>query len=404
MEQKISYQYTYFIYPFVIKEENYASYIRYLLKSKKYEINFFNSYANENLYQYFTTNVQENLFQRFSFLPEKITKFKKQTIQRQLKILLQEKCLMFDYIIEKDIQGKLGEIDGIFFTVPKIELICFHTGICFLLIKTHLSETASFSDLLNFNHSFANIANLKQNIKLQGECFSNMETGIDWIKHLIGQNIKYSWLEKSKNTFLVYTYACVDALSWNKDHSFENFENEFIKLADLKESNSSAYIDKNKFSILSNAPYMKIRLTGQTVALICSATDSFNYTKLADMYENEYLYTYLIALHQKYDLKKVDYQIQFQKPKKVIQQMITFIKQAWISDITEDIFGQQFYYQCKRNIQLDELFYEVKSKYDVFYKQKNIENHKISNTILTIAFCLSLAASAFSIYFNIFLK
>ena len=40
--------------------------------------------------------------------------------------------------IKKDIQGKTAERNGIFFKIPKVEIICFNTGICFLCIKTNI--------------------------------------------------------------------------------------------------------------------------------------------------------------------------------------------------------------------------------------------------------------------------
>ena len=38
MELKMNYQYTYFIYPFIIKENMYKSYIEKLLKNKNYRL------------------------------------------------------------------------------------------------------------------------------------------------------------------------------------------------------------------------------------------------------------------------------------------------------------------------------------------------------------------------------
>ena len=59
--------------------------------------------------------------------------------------------------MKKDIQGKTENRNGIFFKIPKIEIICFNTGICFLSIKTHIEESDKFADLLNFNYKFRDI-------------------------------------------------------------------------------------------------------------------------------------------------------------------------------------------------------------------------------------------------------
>ena len=46
MELKTNYQYTYFIYPFAIKEENYKKYVSNLIKNKNYQIKFFDSFKD----------------------------------------------------------------------------------------------------------------------------------------------------------------------------------------------------------------------------------------------------------------------------------------------------------------------------------------------------------------------
>ena len=62
MELKTNYQYTYFIYPFAIKEENYKKYISSLIKNKSYQIKFFDSFKNIELFKYFVPNVKEKDF------------------------------------------------------------------------------------------------------------------------------------------------------------------------------------------------------------------------------------------------------------------------------------------------------------------------------------------------------
>ena len=75
-------------------------------------------------------------------------------IDTKAAILAKNPCTIFEYTIKKDIQGKTAERNGIFFKIPKIEIICFNTGICFLCIKTNIEESDKFSDLLNFNYKF----------------------------------------------------------------------------------------------------------------------------------------------------------------------------------------------------------------------------------------------------------
>lgn len=136
---------------------------------------------------------------------------------------------------------------------------------------------------------------------------------------------------------------------------------------------------------------MKMRINNKCAALICSMADTHNYTKLAQQYENEYLYTYLIALHQKYYLKKLNNEFS-QKTRKTLTRFIEFINNVWISEVTEDAFGQKFYKRCREKFNLEELFNEAKSKYDIFYKKLNIDNNRRKNDVL-----IGLLACCFAI-------
>lgn len=389
MELKTNYQYTYFIYPFAIKQENYKKYVSNLIRNKNYQIKFFDSFKDIELFKYFVPNVKEKIFQDFSFNDEKITKFRKLSLASQLNILKEQNCLTFEYILNNQIQGKIEEKDGIFFTISKIELVCFKTGICFLLIKTHLLNTESFSDILNFNYKFENInfenKNIKklENIKIQTDKFNNISDISKILEEITGKKTESKQLDIDENLFLVYTYACLDSTYWSKDIDFENIENEFIKLSEVKPSNATINVDYDKLSMLANSSYMKMRINSKCAALICSSVDSNNYTRLAEEYENQYLYTYIIALHQKYYLKKLNKEFN-NKSKITINRFLKFTNDIWISEITVDSFGQKLYKRCKEKFNLEDLFNEAKNKYNIFYKKLNIEKSKKINIILII--------------------
>ena len=389
MELKTNYQYTYFIYPYAIKEENYKKYVSNLIKNKSYEIKFFDTFKDVELYKYLVPTVKEKIFQDFSFNKEKINKFYKLNLNKQIKILQKQNCLIFEYKIENEMQGKVEEQDGIFFTIPKIELICFNTGVCFLAIKTCLLETDKFDDILSFNYKFENInlenKNIKKldNIKIQTNAFSNMNKISEILEQITGQKLENRKIDMDENIFLVYTYACLEASSWNKEEDFENIRNEFIKLSEVKPSDSNINVDYDKLSILSNSSYLKMRVNNKCIATICSSADPENYTRFPEIYENQYLYTYILVLHQKYYLKKLN--IEFKnKPENAIKSFINFYSNIYISEITTDSFGQKFYLKCKEKFNLEEIFNEIKDKYDIFYKKIKIDENNKANLILTI--------------------
>ena len=178
-------------------------------------------------------------------------------IKQQIKKMTAQKCLMFEYVMEKEMQGKLKEKDGIFFTIPKIELICFQTGICFLLIKVHLMETNSFTDLLNLNYQFHKMTINKPSIKMQNNEFDNMDTISQIVEEITGHPFESKKIDRNDQAFLVYTYACLDASYWSQNEDFENIENEFIKLAGVKQSDTNINVDYEKLSILSNFVWRK---------------------------------------------------------------------------------------------------------------------------------------------------
>ena len=311
MELNLNYQYTYFIYPYAIKTEKYKKYITGMIKNKNYHLKFFDGFKDIDLYNYFMPSIKSNTFQDFTFSKEKLDAFYKLSKQSQYNVLNKQNCIMFEYNLAQELQGKLEEKDGIFFKITKIDLVCFKTGICFLIFKTHMEETNEFSDLLNFNYKFSNL-NLENKklekidkIKIQTDTFSNIKKLTEIIAEITGKKIDSKQLDIDDDLFLTYAYACVDSKYWNKNNDFENIENEFIKLSEIKPSNTSVEVDYEKLTMITNSSYMKIRINNKGCFLICSSTDKNNYTKLPTLYENQYLYTYLLALHQRYYLKKL---------------------------------------------------------------------------------------------------
>lgn len=402
MELKINYQYTYFIYPFAIKHEKYKKYIMNMIKNKRYQLKFFDSFKDIDLYNYFIPSIKENIFQDFTFSKEKIAAFLKLSRTAQYKMLLKQNCIMFDYRLQNELQGKVEEKDGIFFKIPKVELVCFKNSICFLLFKTHIEETEKFSDLLNFNHKFGNI-NLEsksiqklEKIKIQTDAFSNIKEIAEIIKEITGKKLESKQLDIDDNLFLTYAYACIDSEHWNKEKDFENIENEFIKFSNIYPSNTNINVEYKKLTMLTNSTYMKIRINNKGCFLICSSTDQNNYTQIPNIYEKQYLYTYLIALQQRYYLKQLSREFNSKKnTKKTMKKFIEFTKNIWINEVTTEGLGQKIYKRCKEKLNLEELYQEVKSKYDTFYKESKIDKNRKQNKVLIIllvfAFILGIA-------------
>lgn len=404
MELKTNYQYTYFIYPFAIRKENYRKYIKGLLSSVKFNIKFFDSFKDVDLFNYFLPSIKKKYFQDFSFSKEKINAFEKLNRFNRRRILLEQDCIMFEYKLENEYQGKIGEQEGIFFKISKIEIVCFNKGVCFLLIKTNIEESNNFDDILNFNYKFSNLGleakNLKNinNIKIQTDRFNNMQELNTFIENITGTKIINNEIDIDENSLQIYTYACVDSKYWNKNTDFKNIEKEFIKFAEVYPSSSNNYKEYDKLTILANSNYMRLRINNKCSALICSSTESENYTKLAFEYENQYLYTYLIALYQRYYLKKINRQLtNMNNNKNYIQRLADFKIGMLDTEITQESFGHKIYKRCRDKFNLEDLYKDLRDNFDTFYKKGKIEKYtKLVKVLIAImGICLLLNISNF---------
>lgn len=401
MELKTKYQYTYFIKPFLIKENSYEKYLLSLLENKNCRLKIFEKERDYNLYNYFIQNTREYFFPSFSFNKDKINKLNKIDNKLEAVILSKLHCNIFEYVLDKKIQGKINEEDGIFFNIDKIEIICLDTGICFLAIKTDIDNLENFSDLLNFNYKFKDInsdfSKLKEynNIKIQTNEFGNMSELSSFIDNIIGINNNIAELEGLdlyNKRFFTYTYCCIDQENWNHQEDFRNIEDDFIKYSNVLSNNSTlAFNMKENVEVVEQYKYAKFGFTKQSASLITSNVDINNYTKLLFDYENEYLYTLIISLYQRVYLKKLENDFEDKKDMQNIRTKFSkFTKEIGLTEITNSLTGTIFYNKWKEVFELQEIYNEIKSKYDILYKESKIEKDIKTNKIISIALIISL--------------
>ena len=394
MELKINYQYSYFIHPFVIKESKYQKYLLKILKDKRFELKVFQKSKDLNLYNYFLPKISEFLFSSFSQSKMKLDKLMELPKDTKSAVLSKYPCTIFEYNLESDIQGK-AEDKGIFFKIQKIELICFNTGICFLAMKTNIEETKEFADLLNFNYKFrdinseTNTLNGYDKIYLQTSTFSDVSKLTEFIKDITGTSIETIKLDIDTQRFLTYSYVCIDQSAWNQDNKFENIQYNFNKYANFLPADNSADIKEDDIISFSKWKYANIGITKQGMVLFASNADINNFTVLPDKFEMEYFYTYILNLYKKLYLKKLEKEFcQSQNLKKTRKKFIDFTKNLWIQEITEDEVGSNINYRLGKIFELDRLYYEIKTKYDILYKDLNIE--KNTKSTIFIVFILAV--------------
>ena len=237
MELNVKYHYTYFIKPFLIKENKYEKYLFSLITNKNCNLKVFEKERNFDLYSYFIQNIRDYYFPTFEFNREKINSINRLDNKVKAKILSKLPCNIFEYNFDKKAQGKIENKESIFFNIEKIEIICFDTGVCFLLIKTNIENSENFSDLLNFNYRFKDInSDLKKldnftNIKIQTDKFDNMNELSEFINNIIGVNndaIELEDIDLYNKKFFVYTYSCINQDNWNTEEDFEDIVKCFL--------------------------------------------------------------------------------------------------------------------------------------------------------------------------------
>ena len=415
MELKTKYQYSYFIYPYTIDENKYDKYILKLLKNKKCEFKIFEKEKDLDIYNYFLPYIRNYMFPTFEYRDIALKQFKMLSKEKKCKEISKHTVSCFTYNLDKVIQGKVGNENGIFFNVEGIEIICFNTGICFFVMKTSLENTDQFSDLLNFNYRFREINSeffsLKnyENIKIQSDVFNDMTDITDLIYQITGiYKSKKQKQDLVNSPFYTFSYLCIDNQYWNEKTEFAGIENDFYKYANVLPSNYTSDFNKESIErnlhIMDRFKYSKIALTNLSSNLISSSIDIFNFTKMPYEYENQYFYTYIFGLYQKIFLRKVNSQFKDLERIGIIRQgFINFTKTVWEKEITSDENGILYYKTLKKTLELEEFYEEVENKYEVLYKDLNIEKNNQYSYIIVILLIFSLIFNTINILFLMYL-
>ena len=391
MELKTKYQYTYFIHPYIIDETRYEKYILKMLRDKNCSLKIFEKEKDFDIYSYFLPQIRNYLFPTFEIRAERLKELNNMRNEAKSTILAKHPCVCFNYNLGEDVQGKIGAENGIFFRVNKIEIICFNTGVCFFTMKVHIEESDTFNDILNFNYKFRDInsefRNLKEyeNIKIQTDTFKDIEeisTIISQVTGISKKNGKNQTETENINNsrFYTYSYACIDSEKWNEKNNFSVIENEFLKYANVLPNNYGSDFNKESkeqnLAILSKMKYARIGITKLSSNLLCSGIDTYNYTKLPYEYENEYFYTYILGIYQKILLTELNKSFRvYDKIPKMRSKFIEFTKYIWMKEITNNDTGTLYFNMLKESLELETLYEEIQKKYDIIYKELNIEKN-----------------------------
>lgn len=403
MELKTKYQYTYFLHPFMVKENRYLKYILKLLKNPNCKLKIFQKEKDIGIYTYFVPKIRNYMFSTFTFNKSKIKKFEELSVDTRAAVLAKMPCVMFEYTFPKDIQGKTQGQEGIFFTIQKMEIVCFNTGICFLNIKTNIENSNRFSDILNFNYKFRSIRvdeylSSYDSIRIQTDIFEDVKEIKSFIREITGPNqLEIKNIDVDTERFLTYSYTCIDQEAWNKEEDFNNIKSMYTKYVKILPNDNNTLFNQAESKIMSNWNYAKLGMTKSGTTLFASGAEINNYTVLPHEYEHEYLYTYILSLYMKIYIKLIDLELkQGIEVKKARKKFIDFTKNLWIQEVTIDEIGTLYYNNLRKVLELDNLYLETKQKYDVLYKEMNIEKNTKANRIIIAILTVSLIVSVFN--------
>ena len=406
MELKTKYQYTYFIYPFAVKESKYTKYLLRLLKDENCKLRIFRKDKDLSLYSYFSHRARNYMFNSFNWNKTKLARLEELPLDTKAAIFAKNPCTIFEYTIKKDIQGKTSERNGIFFKIPKIEIICFNTGICFLSIKTNIEESDKFADLLNFNYKFRDInqefSNLNNydNIRVQTDYFEDVKLFKDFIDELTGPVTESIKLEIDTERFLTFSYACIDQENWNNTNEFDRIRSSYIKFANILPNDNNVNFEKEDMKVISKWKYAKLGITKQGVTLFSSSCDINNYTVFPQEFQEQYLYTYILAMYTKIYLRKIDLEFrQGTNIKKTRKDFIKFTQTLWINEVTLEDTGSLLYQYLKDVLELKTSYFDTKNKYDILYKEMNIEKSAKNNMLIVLLLVAALAVNIINIFF-----
>lgn len=404
MELKTRYQYTYFIYPYVIEEKNYSKYLLRLLKDKKCTMKKFDIAKDLSIYQNFLPNIRKFMFWSFNYTKQQMRELESLDNEVKANILSKYPCTMFDYNIKQNVQGKVQNEDGIYFDITKVELICFNTGICFLLFKTIIDgENNKFSDVVNFNYKFRDITSkadeLKEfeNIKIQTSIFKDSKDIIKFIKDITGNTSLAEDLNIDQERFITYSYACILQEDWNDNVEIKTIEKLFFKFFKVlpahKELND--IITEDYFNKPPNSKYIKYGFSNVGTALLTSDIAVDNYTKLPFRFENEQLYLYILCLYKKFYLAKVNYELD---RKDCQQEFLSFTKNFLIEEVSNDETESCLEKNWSEKLDIDRMFNKIKNKYDMLYKSTNVEKTKIKQNIIILILIVIMLTILYALF------
>ena len=105
------------------------------------------------------------------------------------------------------------------------------------------------------------------------------------------------------------------------------------------------------------------------------------------------------SLYQRIYLKKIELDLKSKKNIDSIRRVFTkFTKEIWGKELTNSVSGTTLYSKWKKTFELEELYNNIKNKYDIIYKDSSVEKENKVNKIILIALVISLLLNIINLF------
>ena len=418
MSLKAKYQYTHFIYPFVVDEKKYTDFIYKLNKNPKlWKLKIHDQKEDETMYNFFLPYMRKFLFPTLFWSSVNKKEIKRMGIYTKSSILSKLTCVEFDYNLSNIKTGKMKDnnVDTIGFDITKIKLVCFMPGICFLDIRAEIDEKEEYIDfnkILDFNHTFRKltpraIKSFINENKIKAKSIDKLETISNLILS-ITKDFEVSSLEKIYyDKMFTYSYTCIDG--WEKPEDFKKFKNEFLKYQYVMSSNDSGVFSNNCSRVNDNMysrwGYSMFGFSRESLVVLVSDKEKYNITRLPYVFENTYMYMFLLAFYQRIRLLNFSQDLMENNRsmvKKLNKELTNFTHFSWFSQITNSEHGMDIWKCLQNSFELELLYEEVHKEYAEYYEFVATQVQGRINSLLILIYIVSVIFSGLQILTNMF--
>ncbi len=419
MALKAKYQYTHFIYPFVVEEKDYMNFVNSILKNNKdWNLKIHNYDDDKESYDFFLPYMRRFLFPTLFWDKQAEKNYKIMGEIKKTLAISKLSCATFEYKLDNIKNGSISNdrsYGAIQFDISNINLICFKSGICFLDIKTQIEdqdELIDFDKILDFNYSFRNLApranpNNKKVSRIKANKIDKIENISIFIKSIISgfetNDIEKIYYDK----MFTYSYVCID--SWEDKKDFEKMKNDFFKFQYVMNSKSTALfnndckkLDENTYS---RWEYSLFGFSLESGVVFVSDKEKYNITRMPYNFEKKYFYMLLLALYQRISLMNFSQEL-LKKDKTKIKglnnRFTKFTHFSWFGQITNSEHGMDMWENWQNAFKLKELFEEVHKEYLEYSDNLRDNAESRLKIVLMLTYMVTIFFSGMSLLTQLF--